>query len=210
MVLAKPVKDPGITLVDNAFIKPPYTLRAIMPSLPPSVPTGYDMIEYIVDLWYCKESNYDPSTGRCSTKDHGVVLKVQAVGSLISVLIGMADYYTGSGLVEGKVASNLLLGSQYIFDLNLTGCNLSLTINGKQYIYTNMFKPVEPLSLIVFKGNAYRSGSTVDPPDPFNSAWVVDVIQQLDISALINMVVIVAVATAIASTVVLTLTKALK
>jgi len=207
MVFAKPAR-PVATVVDGVLLKPPFTIRVQKPEHPSTVPSGYDAIDYTIYFDYCREQDFDPNTQTCASYLNGLGLALHATGSVFDVRLQAREYYTGSGQIVAVVASNFTLASKHTIDLNLSGCNVSLAVDGKTYLQTNMFKEAQPLTRINFEAVAYQAGSATDAPTEFTDpAWIIDVITGVDIASIINIVVPIAVSAAVAAAIIATVTK---
>jgi len=206
MVLARPAR-PANTIVDGVFIKPPFTLSIKMPKLP-NVPSGYDGIDYTIYIDYCHPDSYDATKGVCGSYLNALSVVKHLTGSVFDVRLGVREYYTGAGLVIGVIASNFALGVEHTTNLYVSGCNVSLAVDGKTYLATNMFKEAKPLTRINFEVVAYSGGSVVNAPSAFiDPAWVIDVVQQADIGSILNIVIPIAIGVAILGAVLTAITR---
>jgi len=202
MVFAKPAR-PAATIVDGVLLKPPFTIRVQKPELPSTVPSSYNAIDYTIYFDYCKESKYDPNTQTCASYLNGLSLIVHGTGSVFDVRLGAREYYTNSGLITAVIASNFILASKYTLDLNLSGCNVSLAVNGTSLLQTNMFKEAQPLTRINFEAVAFSAGSATNAPPEFTDpAWIIDIVTGVDISSIINTILPIAISAAVAGAVV--------
>ena len=195
MAIAQPA-SPATTVVTGAFIKPPYIVRVKSPVFPSaSMPSGYNGIDYTVYLDGTKPEDYDPTTQTTASIQNlaGIHVHLPSVtgsttsASAFDVRFQVRDYYTGGGMFEAVIASNFPLTSQHEIDATFSGCTVKVSVDGDDYLNTNMFKPALPLYRINFEGVAYdSSGSQTTLPTGWDTAWEIDVVPGVDISSVMN------------------------
>ena len=197
MAIAKPTKALS-TVVTGACIKPPYMIRIKNPAFPASTfPSGFTEADYCLYVHGTKEKDYNPATESTASVIPlcGFVGKFPSktgstpTWSAFDFLFKVNQYYTGSGTYTATIASGLTL-TQHTVEAHFSGCTVKISIDGKEYLDTDMFKPACPIYEVLAQGYAVNnSGSQVSLPSGWDAPWIVDVVQGADFGSLFNEVI---------------------